>query len=84
MDAEIIHPAVTGGSGIMQKLNKPSPAVAELDRLETSFDRALNRGVNLGWWTEYYKMRLTQIATHHNLVEDDLMYEWMKWKTTQD
>lgn len=68
----------------MQKVLQPHRAVLDYDKVEQSFTRAFEQPMSTAtrqWWLMYYKQRTAQIAAHYKMDEDELVTEWLKWRT---
>lgn len=69
----------------MQKVLKPIQAVIDFDRLESSFHRAYAEEMprtSREWWLTYYAKRLNEIAERAGIEPEDLLLEWMRWRTS--
>jgi len=69
---------------MIRKVEKPSQAVLDFDKVESSFTRATSHPLSKesrGWWVSYYDQRLNQISTIYGIEPDDLILEWMKWRS---
>lgn len=67
----------------MQKAIVISQAVQDFDRLEKSFQRAIQPEMvkeTRVWWMNYYDRRSQEIATIHKTTVEDLINEWYKYR----
>lgn len=68
----------------MEKPNKPSQAVMDFNRLEFTYNRATSQKLDrkdLDFWIAYYQRRIQEIATNYKMDIDDLIAEWIKWRS---
>jgi hypothetical protein len=66
------------------KAIKPSQAVIDFNKVEQSFQRAYRSDMpkaSREWWLLYYARRLNEISTLYKIEPDDLLLEWMRWRT---
>ena len=67
----------------MQKVIEPTQAIIDFERLETSFQRAIQPNMQSEtrvFWINYYDRRSKEIAAIHNTTVEDLIHDWMRWK----
>lgn len=68
----------------MRKVDEPSQAVLDFDRLETSFTRGTSvplSSESRAWWVGYYDRRINDIATVYKTTPEQLIADWMKWRS---
>lgn len=69
---------------MIRKADEPSQAVLDFDRLETSFTRATSIPLSAesrAWWVSYYDRRINDIATIYKTTPEDIIKDWMKWRS---